>query len=81
VAGESGALAKQFQLDAIAANGGIKPGWIHADNGPASARLLTMGSGGRKDVSGGKRIRGVGSWGTRRDILVAVESIPSLVGL
>jgi transposase InsO family protein len=35
VAGESGALAKQFQLDAIAANGGIKPGWIHADNGPS----------------------------------------------
>ncbi|MEV4130493.1 DDE-type integrase/transposase/recombinase [Nocardia sp. NPDC049707] len=30
---ESGWLAKQFQLDAIAANSGIVPGYIHADNG------------------------------------------------
>jgi transposase InsO family protein len=49
VPSESGWVARQFQLDAIAANNGILPGYIHADNGasmtskPVSALLVDLG--------------------------------------
>ena len=44
--GESGALAKAFMQHAIAANGGARPRYIHADNGTSMtsknvATLLT----------------------------------------
>ncbi|WP_442799956.1 DDE-type integrase/transposase/recombinase [Nocardia sp. NBC_01730] len=50
VPSESRWIAKQFQLDSIAANDGIMPGYIHADNGgpmtsqPVSELLIDLGS-------------------------------------
>ncbi|WP_225732498.1 MULTISPECIES: DDE-type integrase/transposase/recombinase [unclassified Nocardia] len=49
VPGESRWIAKQFQLDAIAANDGIVPDYIHADNGgpmtsqPVAELLIDLG--------------------------------------
>lgn len=49
VPGESRWIAKQFQLDSIAANEGIVPDYIHADNGgpmtsqPVSELLIDLG--------------------------------------